>query len=210
MEALVLIRKILVTLGLCIKDSNSPHYGRATNYIIFALLTGFLMITFDYIVTHFDDRENALYAIMQFVTFATVWTCYICFANQKHLTFQFLNNIQEFVENYRKFQIWYKKNLIFFINIWLAGQRKGRYGFYELAEEKSHGITKWPPIIFFAAFYGVIIISVIDIILSDLIPGELHPETWYTFYKMTYVYLILKKISRILLKKNSSNQICLS
>lgn len=104
MEALALVRKILVVLGLCIKDSENPTYGRSTNCIIFALLTGFLMITVDYIVTHFDDRENALYAIMQFVTFATVWTCYVCSANQKHLTFEFLNNIQEFVDNYCKFK----------------------------------------------------------------------------------------------------------
>lgn len=63
--------------------------------------------------------------------------------------------------------------------------KKGRYGFYEEAQEKSNSIAKWPAIIFFGAFYGVIIISVIDIIVSDLIPGDLHPETWYTFYKMT-------------------------
>lgn len=65
------------------------------------------------------------------------------------------------------------------------GRRHGHYGFFEEAERKSHGITKWPLIVFFGAFYGVIIISVIDIIVSDLIPGELHPENWYTFYKMT-------------------------
>lgn len=104
METLSLIRRILVILGLCIKHSDNPTYGRGTNYIIFALLTGFLMITFEYIITHFDDRANALYAIMQFVTFATVWTCYICFANQKHLTFAFFKNIQEFVDNYREFE----------------------------------------------------------------------------------------------------------
>lgn len=45
-------------------------------------------------------------------------------------------------------------------------------------------MAKWPAIVFFGAFYGVIILSVIDIIVSDLIPGELHPENWYTFYKM--------------------------
>lgn len=46
-------------------------------------------------------------------------------------------------------------------------------------------MAKWPAIVFFGAFYGVIILSVIDIIVSDLIPGELHPEDWYTFYKMS-------------------------
>ncbi|XP_031626815.1 odorant receptor 33c-like [Contarinia nasturtii] len=102
---------------------------------------------------------------MQFVTFATVWTCYICFAHQKARTFEFLKNLQEIVDNHCK--------------------RKVQYDFYEEAERKSHGITKWPLLIFFGAFYGVILISVIDIIVSDLIFGDLHPENWYTFYKMT-------------------------
>lgn len=62
------------------------------------------------------------------------------------------------------------------------GKRMGNYGIYEEAENRSHGMAKWPPLIFFGAFYGVIIISVVDIIVSDLIAGtELHPENWYTF-----------------------------
>lgn len=104
MKTLVLIRRILVVFGLCLDDSNNPHYGRFTNCVIFSLLTGFLMITFEYIYTHFDDRANALYAIMQFVTFATVWTCYICFANQKQLTYEFFENLQEITDKYRKFK----------------------------------------------------------------------------------------------------------
>lgn len=64
-------------------------------------------------------------------------------------------------------------------------RRNGKYGFYEEAEKKSHVMAKWPPIIFFGAFYGVILISWVNIIISDLIPGELHPQNWYTFYKMT-------------------------
>lgn len=103
MQALALIRRILVVFGLCVEDSAKPNQGRFTNCVIFGLLTGFLAITFDFIVTNFDDRENALYAIMQFVTFATVWTCYICFANQKHLVFEFLTNLQVIVDTYRKY-----------------------------------------------------------------------------------------------------------
>lgn len=104
MQSLELVRRILLILGLCLEDSSKPNQGRFTNCVIFGLLTGFLMITVDFILTNFDDRANALYAIMQFVTFSTVWTCYICFANQKHLTFEFLTNLQEIVDNYRKLQ----------------------------------------------------------------------------------------------------------
>lgn len=106
MEALALIRRLLLLLGLCLKDSNHPKSGRFINLLIVSLLTGFLGITLHFILTHFDeDRENALYAIMQFVTFFTVWTCYICFANQKHLTFEYINNLQKIVNDYCKYEI---------------------------------------------------------------------------------------------------------
>lgn len=103
MQVLSLSHRILVILGLCIKNRQNPNYGRLINVVIFILLTCFLMITFDYILSHFDDRANALYAIMQFITFATVWTCYVSFANQKHITFEFLNEMQEIVDRYRKY-----------------------------------------------------------------------------------------------------------
>lgn len=79
---------------------------------------------------------------------------------------------------------------IFFGNIYIflaaIDRKHGTYGLYEEVERISHGIAKWPPIVFFSAFYGVIIISVVDIIVSDLLSGgELHPATWYTFYKMS-------------------------
>lgn len=103
MKILVLIRRILVVFGLCLDDSNNPHYGRFRNWVIVGLLTGFLMITFEYVCTHMDDRQNGLYAIMQFITFFTVWTCYICFANQKQLTYEFLENLQLIVDGYSEF-----------------------------------------------------------------------------------------------------------
>lgn len=104
MQPLALIRRILQTLGLCTKDQYNPHYGRFTNYVIVCLLTGFLLITLEFIFSHFnEDRANALYAIMQFVTFFTVLTCYICFANHKHQTFQFLIVLQDIVDDYRKY-----------------------------------------------------------------------------------------------------------
>lgn len=104
MKTLVLIRRILVVCGLCLDDSSNPHYGRPTNCIIVVLLTGFLAITFEYIYTHFYDIENFLYAIMQFVTFFTVWTCYICFANQKQLVYDFFENLQKIVDGYCEFK----------------------------------------------------------------------------------------------------------
>lgn len=63
------------------------------------------MITLEFIWTHFDETADALFAIMQFVAFSSVLTCYICFANQKHLTFELVTNLQAIVDNYRKYWI---------------------------------------------------------------------------------------------------------
>lgn len=102
MQVLALNRRILLAFGLCIKDSNNPHYGRFINYGIFVILACFLMITTEYISSHFDDRTDAIYALMQFVSFLSAWACYPCFANQKCQTFKVLNNIQEIANDYRK------------------------------------------------------------------------------------------------------------
>lgn len=104
MQVLKLIHRCLIILGLCSEPGQSSSYGYTMNWIIVSLLTGFLMITVDYILTHFDDHANALYAIMQFVTFVTVWTCYICFANQKTKTAHFFEELQETVDDYREYQ----------------------------------------------------------------------------------------------------------
>lgn len=99
MKTLKLIRQCLTVLGLCSKSKNSS-YDIFMNWTIVCLLTAFLMITFEYIVTHFDDHANVLYAIMQFVTFVTVWTCYICFAMEKSATFQFNEELQLIADDY--------------------------------------------------------------------------------------------------------------
>lgn len=100
MQSLALIHRFLLILGLCPKDEHHPNDGIAMNCIIVALLTGFLMITLEFIFTHLDNTEEFLYAIMQFVTFVTVWTCYICFAMQKRSTHLFFNNLQAIVNDY--------------------------------------------------------------------------------------------------------------
>lgn len=188
MKVLALINRILETLGLCLKDFDHPNYGRITNYSIVLSLTGMLMITIEFISTHFDNAGDTLYAIMQLVTFVTVSICYICFANQKHLTFEVIMNLQEIVDNYSKYFWRIKFKLYSALFPFRATEKKhGKYGLYEEAERKSYGIAKWPLIIFFVNFYGVIILSVIDIIITDVLPGELHPGEWYTFYKMTWV-----------------------
>lgn len=79
------------------------------------------------------------------------------------------------------------KTLFYSIALFLKKVRRdGKSSFYKDAEERSHVMTKWPALIFFGAFYAVILLSVIKIVANDLLPGgELHPSEWYLFYKMT-------------------------
>lgn len=74
-------------------------------------------------------------------------------------------------------------NQIIYI-LFSEGAREKCDRFYGDAELRAHRMSKWPPLIYFASFYGVMIISSVNIIVFDLIPGDLHPDTWYTFYKM--------------------------
>lgn len=97
---LLLLRRLLGVLGLYIRSESHPHDGIVTNWIIVSLLTGFLMITFDFILTHWDELEEFLYAIMQFVTFVTVYTCYICFALEKRATFQLFEKFEIIANDY--------------------------------------------------------------------------------------------------------------
>lgn len=198
MQSLSLIKRILQILGLCPKDSNNSNYGRFMNSAIIILFVVFLLITVEYILSHIDDINVAIYALMQFVSFSTAWTCYMSFANQKHLTFKFLINLQKIVDDYSKYlfsssqkfwlktiHILYVAPIVFYYFFFrLIESEHGHYGFYEESEKKSHQITKWPLIIFLAQFNGVMLLSIINIIISSLLDGEMHPEQWYLFHKM--------------------------
>lgn len=186
MQVLRLIRKILVFLGLCL-DCEHRTRQLLINGSIVTLLVGFLCITMEFILTHMDDMADFMYAVMQFITFLTVTTCYICFSLRKTETFHFFEKLQSIVNAYRKFfTLIYpiKSTEMYFYLFLFEDTREKSYRFYGVAEQKAHELTKWPPIIYFASFYGVMIISLINIVVFDLIPDDLHPDTWYTFYKM--------------------------
>lgn len=190
MQELRLIRKLLVLLGLCL---DPEHQARQLllNGSITGLLIGFLCITMEFILTHTDDMADLMYAVMQFITFVTVTTCYVCFSMRKVETLNFFEKVHSIVNANRKFIVFDFPTLKdehkwLQITSLLEETRDKCNPFYTKAEHRAHGMTKWPPIIYFASFYGVMVISLINIVVFDLIPGDLHPETWYTFYKMRY------------------------
>lgn len=137
MIVLKLIHRCLTILGLCVEPSCNEIYASIVNYIITSFVTGFLLITVEFIFTHFDDRANALYALMQFVTFVTVWTCYICFAKKKRATFQFIGEMQRIVNRSSKLNN--NNNHTFFYLIVRFTQKiiKFRMGFISMLR-KSH------------------------------------------------------------------------
>lgn len=101
MQALRLIRKTLVFLGLCL---DNEHRTRQVliNGSITCLLIAFLCITMEFILTHMDDMADLMYAVMQFITFVTVTTCYGCFSLRKVQTLRFFEKLQSIVDVYRK------------------------------------------------------------------------------------------------------------
>lgn len=101
MHVLRLNRDTLVFLGLC-SDHERPIQQLLMNVSIISLLIGFLGITMEFILTHTDDMADLMYAVMQFITFVTVTTCYICFSLKKIETFHFLEKLQRITNSYRK------------------------------------------------------------------------------------------------------------
>lgn len=97
-QVLALIHERLKMIGLGRNEDKWRKSDLIINWLIITLLFGFLTITVEYIVTHADDLANFMYAVMQLVTFVTVWTCYICFALQKTSTSLFFTKLQAIVE----------------------------------------------------------------------------------------------------------------
>lgn len=101
MQALRLIRKTLVFLGLCLDDAHQTRQILMNGFIT-SLLLAFLCITMEFIVTHMDNMADLMYAVMQFITFVTVTTCYGCFSLRKVQTLFFFEKMQSIVDAYRK------------------------------------------------------------------------------------------------------------
>lgn len=101
MQTLRLIRNTLVFLGLCLDDE---HRARQVliNGTITSLLIMFLCITMEFILTHMDNMADLMYAVMQFITFVTVTTCYGCFSLRKVETLFFFEKMQSIVDAFRK------------------------------------------------------------------------------------------------------------
>lgn len=57
----------------------------------------------EFILTHMDNMADFMYAVMQFITFVTVTTCYVCFSLRKVETLHFFEKLQSIVNAYRKF-----------------------------------------------------------------------------------------------------------
>lgn len=107
MQALRLIRETLVFLGLCLDEAHQTRQI-LINGSITSLLIAFLCITMEFILTHMDNLADLMYAVMQFITFVTVTTCYGCFSLRKVQTLIFFEKLQSIVDASRKFfALWF-------------------------------------------------------------------------------------------------------
>lgn len=102
METLKSLRLVFKIIGLH-SSKEKPAQDRLINLFVIGVIFVFFIITIEYICSHTDDTPDFVYAIMEMVTFVTIWLCYICLALQKSSVLVVFNKIQGIVRDYREY-----------------------------------------------------------------------------------------------------------
>lgn len=111
MEAIELNKKCLKLFGMCLSDEHASNKERKiSNWINWVMLTisiCTIAISIEYIVSHFDDTESILYAVMQVVANTASGGGYWTFYRKKFEVSKFVDKIESLIQS-RKF--WVNKN----------------------------------------------------------------------------------------------------
>lgn len=171
MKVFQLNRRILVFFGMCLSPQQtsikSRLLSRITNIIMFWISLCTVVISLEYIVSHFDDTENILFAVMQVVANTASGGGYWAFYQNKYKVWNYIERISNLVNE--------RCN---------TDNHNSMKDLYERAERKSIFVSKWPLIMFCANYDIVLIIATTYTIIFKLIPANTDPVTWYAMYKM--------------------------
>lgn len=169
--AFQLNRPILEFFGMCLNPQQTSNrsrlLSRITNFIMFWISICTVIISLEYIVSHFDDTENILFAVMQVAANTASGGGYWAFYQNKYNVWNYIERISKLV-NERCCIV----------------DNNSIKELYERAERKSIFVSKWPLILFCANYDIVLIIATIYTIIYKLIPANSDPATWYAMYKM--------------------------
>lgn len=108
MEAIALNRKFLKLFGMCLDDESASHNDRIVskfvNWIMLAISICTVAISIEYIISHFQDTESILYAVMQVSANTASGGGYWTFYEKKFQVAEFFGNIEHLVEKRKIFK----------------------------------------------------------------------------------------------------------
>lgn len=188
MKMLELNREVLRLLGVCLERSATRRDFYLSAFVnVFILASYFAIITSSamYLYENLDEIGDAIFCLMQIVSFVAVGGTYVSFMLKKCSIFDFFNEMQEFVDE----SMLESKALQFFQNLnpnIHLGERLNlaNFRFYREAEHRSFSVTKWPILIYWAYVDFVIIGTTIFTIIFEMIPVRSEPNTWYTILRI--------------------------
>lgn len=118
MEVLTLNRKLLQILGMCLDDETASRKQRIVskliNWTILTISIFMIAISFEYIVSHFEDTESILYAVIQMSANTASGGGYWTSFKKKYQISQFFDKIENLV-NARKSDVSFSKLSILLI-----------------------------------------------------------------------------------------------
>lgn len=169
MEVFKVNRRILEKFGMCLNNEETSkstlYLSRSINLLMFWISLCTVLVSIEYITSHFDDTENILFAVMQVVANTASGGGYWAFYQKKYKVSQLIVEIGDLVKE--------RCRLNNFMEI-----------FYQKAERKSIFVSTWPLILFCVNYDVVLIISTTFTVIFELIPAKSDPATWYAMYKM--------------------------
>lgn len=190
MKMLQLIREMLRLLGVCLECGATRRDFYLSAFVNVLILASFFAIITSsdmYLYENLDEIGEAIFCLMQIVSFVAISGTYVSFMLKKRSIFDFFNEMQEFVdESIRESRaLQYFQNLNSIIHV---GERlnPANYRFYREAEHRSFSVTKWPILIYLAYVDFMIIGTTIFTVIFEMIPVRSEPTTWYTILRIRW------------------------
>lgn len=102
MEIITLNRKILEIFGMCLNDDTASSKARivskCVNWTMLWISICTIGVSLEYVISHFEDTESILFAVMQMAANTASGGGYWTFYKKKYQVSKFLNQIENLVK----------------------------------------------------------------------------------------------------------------
>lgn len=103
MQIIALNKKFLKIFGMCLNEDTATNKERAistcVNWLMFAISVCTIIVSVEYIYSHFADTENILFAGMQVAANTATGGGYWTFYRKKYKVFKLIEDIAKLVKS---------------------------------------------------------------------------------------------------------------